>query len=536
MKRICAYTKGLSLFMVLAVLQICGALSMAQDDGPARPNIVLVMVDDMGYSDLGCYGASIIETPTIDRLAENGLRFSQFYNTAKCGPSRAALMTGLYPHQAGFRGLGHGVTIAEALAEAGYFTTMVGKWHLGSQPTRRGFDRYFGHLNGAVDYFSGQWRGNDNEGPAENHWRLNGEKFTEFPDDFYTTKNETDHAIRFIDQALKKEKPFFTYLAYNAPHYPLQAPKEAVMRYRGEFRDLGWDGLRQRRYENLQEMGMIDPEWELSPRPDYLPAWEALPQVEKDWEDVRMATYAAMVSLIDQNLKRLVDHLKKKGEWNNTLLLFLSDNGGCPFERTDDRRSRPWNEGTFWTLDAGWANVNNTPFRWYKRNQHEGGIATPMIVHWPEGLRTEPGAITHQPGHIIDIMPTVLEVAGADYPDTYDGRQIRSVEGRSLLPIFKGQKREPHDWLFFNFAGRNRAIRIGDWKLVSERRSHWELYNLKRDRTELNNLAEQKPALTESLRQFWHVVAEEVVHLSEGQRRSVTDSPPSFSDRWLTDR
>lgn len=520
----------------LALVFLWGGPAVAQQGDAPRSNIVVVMLDDLGYSDLGCYGASIIETPTIDRLAANGLRFSRFYNTAKCGPSRASLMTGLYHDQAGFRGLNHGVTLAEALGETGYFTAIAGKWHLGGRPTERGFDRYFGHLNGAVDFFTGLWRGNDNAGPAQNHWRLNGEPFDDFGDDFYTTRDETDYAIRFIDEALERGEPFFSYLAYNAPHYPLQAPRQTVMKYRGRFREVGWDRLRRRRYENLVEMGMIDSRWDLSPRPGYIPAWEELSESQKDWEDFRMATYAAMIEEVDRNLKRLVDHLKERGEWENTLLLLMSDNGGCAIERTDDRDAMPWEAGSFWTLDPGWANVNNTPFRWYKQHQHEGGTATPMIVHWPDGLETKPGAISHQPGHLIDIMPTLLEVAGGEYPDRYEDRDIRPAQGRSLLPIFRGERREGHDWLYFNFVGRNRAIHMGDWKLVSAERARWELYNLERDRTELNDLADEKPALARALRQLWHLVSERVARVPEGQRRPVGEGEPRINPGWITDR
>ncbi len=501
------------------LLGLCFLLSLITGNAGAAPaekpppNVVLMMVDDLGFSDLGCYGASIIETPTLDRLADEGLRFSQFYNTAKCHSSRVCLMTGLYCFQAGSSSLSRGATIAEVLRPAGYFTAMVGKWHLHDEPTDHGFTRYFGHLSGCTDFFRG-----------DKTFRLNGEKFTDFGDDFYTTDANTDYAVRFVDEAVQADKPFFLYFAHNAPHYPLQAPKELVEKYRGRFR-LGWDALRKKRYEKQIELGLIDPKWKLSPRPDYIPAWDDLSKKQKTWEDFRMAVFAAMIDRIDQNLARLIAHLKSRGVYENTLILFCSDNGGCPFERTRHvQEHTPWEPGSHLTYDVGWAHACNTPFRWYKQNQHEGGIASPLIVHWPAGLKTKPGSITHQSAHLIDVMPTLVELAGAAYPRKIQQRPIEPVQGLSLVPIFHGKTRKPHEWLYFQFS-TDRAIRQGDWKLASVKGARWELYNLAEDRTELNDLADEQPERVKELAALWHHVAEHVDRAPAKLRRPVADHP-----------
>jgi arylsulfatase len=473
----------------------------------------------------------------MDRLAQQGVRFTQFYNTGKCHSSRISLLTGLYTHQAGNRRIRRGATIPEVLQTAGYFTAMTGKWHLGGQPTNFGFDRYFGHLSGAVNFFTGQWQGNNQKGKKRNTWFLNGEKFTDFGDDFYTTRDETDYAIKFMNEAIAKDKPFFSYLAYNAPHYPLQAPKEAVMKYRGKFKKLGWDKLRKKRYQHMVEMGLIKSKWKLPERPDYVPAWDSLHPAQKDFEDLRMATYAAMIDRVDQNLSRIVKHLKEKGEWDNTLLLLFSDNGACPFDRTYSKHLKPWNEESFWCYDPAWAHVGNTPFRWYKRYQHEGGIASPMIAHWPEGLQAEPGSFVRQPSHLIDIMPTLVDVAGTSYPDPFK-RHTPPLPGSSLTPLLKNNQSdwEGHDYLYFNFGG-NYAIRRGKWKLVSAGRSQWELYNMQADRTETNDLSNERPNLTDELKSLWHRVAKEMDGAPKNQRQPVLDREPQFPvDRWVTPR
>ena len=477
-----------------------------------RPNIVLVMADDLGFSDLGCYGGEI-ETPTLDSLAANGLRFRQFYNTAKCHSSRICLLSGLYCDQAGNAKLSNAVTLAEVLGRAGYRTVMAGKWHLAGEPTDRGFERYFGHLSGATNFFTG-----------DDTFRIDGKPFNDFGEDFYTTDANTDFALRVLKETEASDRPFFLYLPYNAPHYPLHVKEEDFEKYRTRYNE-GWDAIRRQRYERQLKIGLIDSTSKLSDRPTYIPAWEELSDADKLWERERMAAFAGMVDCVDQNLGRVVSYLKDNGQFENTLFLFCSDNGACPFERTKGKQLRPWDPKSYWCYDTGWAHVGNTPFRWYKQNQHEGGISSPLIVHWPRGLKTEPGSFTSQPGHLIDFMPTLIDVAGATYPDEFNGRKITPVQGKSLLPIFQGQERSPHEWIYFVF-GKNRAIRKGDWKIVSANNGAWELYNITKDRSEMNNLVNSKPGKAKELITLWHTVAEDVDHLPKKSRGKVSGGPP----------
>lgn len=489
---------------------------------PPRPHIVLIMADDLGFADLGCYGSEI-ETPHLDQLANRGLRFSQFYNTAKCHSSRVCLLTGKYCFQAGNSKLDKAVTVAEALAADGYFTTMTGKWHLKDEPTDHGFQRYFGHLSGATNFFTG-----------DHTFRLNGQPWSEFDADFYTTDANTDFAIQFIDEGLKTGKPIFTYVAYNAPHYPLQAPEEDVRKYDGRYA-VGWDAIRQARYRRQLASGLVDPQFALSERPDYIPAWNELTSEEQDWETRRMAVFAAMVDRVDQNIGRLVEHLKQREMFENTLFLFCSDNGACPFERTRGKELDPWDPKSYWCYDVGWAHVGNTPLRWYKQNQHEGGISSPLIVHWPAGLSIEPGTITHQPGHLIDLMATCLDVAGTAVPTMEGGEPRAPIQGQSLRPIFEGQQRAGHPWLYFQFAD-NRAIRRGDWKLVSARGGRWELYNIAEDRSELHDLASEHPELVTELRALWHEVSENVDGTPKNLRKPVSERLKTFPPSSMTKR
>ena len=499
----------LLLFSLLAVIAFTPHGSAQQER--KRPNIVLIMADDLGFSDLGCYGSEI-RTPTLDGLANDGLRFSRFYNTAKCHSSRICLLTGLYCGQAGNQSMRHGHTIAEVLKNAGYFTAMSGKWHLDGEPTERGFERYFGHLSGATNFFTG-----------DKTFRLNGQPWSDFDKDFYTTDRKTDFALGFIDEARDSGKPFFLYLAYNAPHYPLQAPEEEVKKYIGKYSG-GWDQLRLQRHARLKEMGMVDKSWPLSPRPDHVRPWESLTQQEREWEDRRMATFAAMVDRLDQNIGRIVTKLKEQGTFENTLIMFCSDNGACPFERTRGKKKDPWDPESYWTYDTGWAHAGNTPFRWYKQNQHEGGISSPLVVHWPMGLKTEPGSITHQPGHLIDFMATCMDIAKATLPQSSPAvADQKPVQGKSLLPVFHGSNREPHDLLYFHFSN-NRAIVTADhWKLVSARGGPWELYHLTSDRTELRNLTSKHPDRVKQLRDQWHQIASNTDNLQQRQRKPVRD-------------
>ena len=466
----------------------------------ASPNIVLIMADDLGFADIGCYGSEI-ETPNLDRLAANGLRSTQFYNTAKCHSSRVALLTGLYCDQAGAEKLNRGATIAEVLGRSGYFTAMSGKWHLSKQPTDFGFDRYWGHLSGATNFFTG-----------DDTFRLNGKKWT-VPKTlngkpFYTTTAITDFAIDFLKEATASEKPFLLYTAYNAPHYPLQAPEAAVKKYQGAY-DGGWDALRLARHQRQLDSGLLPAKWKLSPRPDHVPAWDTLSADEQEWEADRMEVFAAMVDVLDENIGRIVGFLREKDILDNTLILFCSDNGACPFERTRGRYLKPWDPESYWTYDASWAHAGNTPFRLYKQNQHEGGISSPLIAHWPEGIKTKPGTITNQAGHLIDFMATFIDMTKATYPKEIGDRKIDPLQGRSLVPIFHGETRDPHETLYFKFQ-TDRALRQGPWKLVSAKLGKWELYNLDDDRTELTDLSEQYPERVATMAKEWFRIAKDV--------------------------
>lgn len=495
------YQSFMKRFASLLILLLLAPLLHADK----RPNIVLIMADDLGFSDIGCYGSEI-KTPVLDSLASDGLRFSQFYNTSKCHSSRVSLLTGLYCDQAGSNSLSRGTTIAEVLGNAGYFTAMSGKWHLSKQPTDFGFQRYWGHLSGATNFFTG-----------DNTFRLNGEEWnvpkTLNGRPFYATHAITDFAIDFLDEATTKEKdkPFLLYLAYNAPHYPLHAPEADVKRYDGLY-DEGWDKLRRTRHRKQLKSGLLPEKFKLSPRAPHVPAWKSLPESEKQWEADRMEVFAAMVDLVDQNIGRVVDYLKKKDLFDNTLILFCADNGGCPFERTRGRYLKPWDPKSYWTYDASWAQASNTPFRLYKQNQHEGGISSPLVVSWPTGLKTEKGGITRQPGHLIDFMATFIDLASAKYPKAVSERKIDPLVGKSLLPIFQGKERAPHDPLYFHF-GTDRALRSGPWKLVSAKLGRWELYNLDEDRTELNDLAAQHPGRVNAMAKEWFRIAKDTERL-----------------------
>mgnify|MGYP002624926825 CR=1 FL=1 len=322
----------------------------AAANAPARPNVVLVMVDDLGFSDLGCYGGEI-DTPNIDRLAREGMRFTQFYNTAKCETTRAALLSGLYHPEVKVGGLRNCLTLGEAMRLAGYTTLMTGKWHMSSTPIQRGFDRYFGHLSGSTNFFHG-----------DDTFRLDDEKFEVPREGFYTTDAFTDYAIEFVEQARTRspEKPFFLYVAYNAPHYPLQAWPEDIKKYRGKYLK-GWDSLRQQRYRKQLELGIIDPRRELSPRPENVRAWDDLSDEEQQVEDLTMAVFAAMVDRVDQNIGRLQKKLNEFGVAENTLFLLLSDNGGCPFQRTKDRSVPPGPAHSSWTYQEPWPTASTTP-------------------------------------------------------------------------------------------------------------------------------------------------------------------------------
>ncbi len=466
---------------------------------PPRPNILVILVDDMGFSDISCYGSEI-PTPHLDKLATNGLRFTQFYNTGRCCPTRASILTGLYPHQAGVGhmtddsgvpGYGgrlndHCVTIAEVLDDAGYFTAMSGKWHVGQSygvvPWKRGFQRSFNSPAGGFYYPNGKKDGLFLNG------KVLADDAPELPKNWYTTDLYTDYGMKFIDEALAAKKPFFLYLALNAPHFPLQAPADEIAHFRGKYM-IGWDKLREQRNARQKELGVVDTSWLLSPRPDRVQAWDALTAPEKDRFDNIMAIYAACVAHIDTAVGRLVAGLEQRGVLDNTLILFLSDNGGNAESGPKGRLegASPGAVGSTVFCGQSWATLENTPFRRYKHFNHEGGIATPLIVHWPAGV-TAHGELRQQPGHLIDVMATCVDLAGAKYPAKFHGHDILPMEGRSLVPAFTDQPIQ-RDALFWEHEG-NAAVRVGDWKLVRMgRKGPWELYDLKTDRTELHDLS-----------------------------------------------
>lgn len=512
----------------LATLILAVLLAGAAHAAPAKPNIVVILVDDMGFSDIGCYGSEI-PTPHLDRLAADGLRFTQFYNTARCCPTRASLLTGLYPHQTGvghmvqernapgYRGRlnDHCVTIAEVLHPAGYSTIFSGKWHVGQNhgvaPWNRGFERSLNAAAGGF-YFP--------DSPRTELF-LNGENVGrrggQLPEDWYSTDLWTDFAIRFIDEALADKKPFYLHLCHNAPHFPLQAPAEEIVKFRGKYQ-VGWDKLRAQRHAKQIALGIVAKSWPLAPRPADVKAWDSLEAAEQERFDHIMAIYAAVVSRMDASIGRLVDALAQRGVLDNTLLFFLSDNGGNAESGPDGKCNGqvPGDAQSDVFCGESWAVLENTPFRRYKHYTHEGGIATPLIVHWPARIKS-PGELRHQPGHLVDIMATCVDVSGAKYPDA----PILPMEGRSLVPAFDNQPIQ-RDALYWEHEG-NAAIRSGDWKLVRlGRNGAWELYDLKADRTEQRDRAAAEAGRAKELAAQWEAWAERThvkPYPSEGKKK-----------------
>jgi arylsulfatase len=538
--------------MMPAFIRCLAILLLAQASivhAAPRPNIVIIMSDDMGYSDLGCYGSEI-ETPTLDRLAANGLRYTQFYNTGRCCPTRASLLTGLYAHQAG---IGHmtdpggkpgyqgdlsrnAVTIAEALKPAGYRSYMSGKWHVASNlgpggdqsnwPLQRGFDRFYGTIIGAGSFYD-PWtltRGNQ---------AITPENDPEYqPEIFYYTHAISDHAVRYIKEH-DSDHPFFLYVAYTAPHWPMHALEEDVEKYKGRY-DAGYEAIRAARYRKMKELGVIDQDWPLSPAPA---EWSELSDEDRAWEARCMEVYAAMIDSMDQGIGHIVQALKDQGAYENTLILYLHDNGGCheamgrrrdrnpgvtgivpmgkdelqtrmiPERSRDGRPVRtghgvmPGPSDTYIAYGQSWANVSNTPFREYKSRSHEGGIATPLIAHWPAGISAQ-NELRHRPGHLIDLMATCIELSGAEYPETVGSHRIQPYEGLSLVPSF-AKDEYPERVLLFEHYSRA-AIREDKWKLVRlGGNQDWELYDLEKDRSELNDLAKTYPEKAKELAALW---------------------------------
>ncbi|MCM8537216.1 MAG: arylsulfatase [Lentisphaeraceae bacterium] len=473
-----------------------------------RPNIILVLVDDMGYSDLGAFGNEI-KTPNIDSLAAKGIKFTNFTNCAKCETTRTTLMSGRY-HTEVMKKPETAITIPENLGLAGYQNFMVGKWHVFDTPYTRGFDRFFGFLNGAVNFFTGE-----STKAGEWHWRIDDKPF-DIPKDFYSTTAFTDYANKFIEERDKK-KPFFMYLAHNAPHYPLQAPKEEVMKYRGKYKE-GWEVLRQKRFNRMKELDIIPQETQLSAPEANVRKWDSLSEEEKDWQDLKMATYAAMVDTVDQSVGKVINKLKEENIFENTLIIFLSDNGACPFERTTDitnsEKLMPWDPKSFHCYSHEWANACNTPWRMYKQNQNEGGIATSMIAHWPKGI-TVPGTFNRQRGHLIDFHATFRDLAGAKYPSEYKGNKIGPALGISLVPAFTGKERKEHDFIYQNFSNKYTALVMGKWKLVDRK----YLYNLENDRIESNDLSKSNPEKFKQMLTEWKKRDAELNKYSKKKRK-----------------
>ena len=493
--------RQICLLTALGVL-IADRLSLAETPSGSRPDIVLIMVDDLGFSDLGCYGSEI-PTPHLDQLANAGIRFTQFYNCAKCETTRATLLSGKYHHQVKIARLQNCQTIAEHLRPHEYRTLMTGKWHMDRTPLERGFQRYFGHLSGATNFFTG-----------DDTFLLDDQPFSVPANGFYTTDANVDYALEFLN-ASPLDQPLFLYVAFNAPHYPLQAPQSEVEKYRGKYK-IGWDEIRQQRFQRQRELGLFDAKVTPANRPEDVPAWNSLDAQQQDTQDLMMATYAGMIDRLDQAIGRLVAGLKDRGNWDNTLLIFLSDNGACPFQRTKPEtlaeKRLPWSADSYWTYDKGWAHACNTPFREYKQNQHEGGTRTPFFLHWPQQISAK-GTVVTEPAHLIDILPTLLDVATSTTestdPSTTGATHNTALPGISLIPALQGKWLQRAEPLFFTFYGKNNAIRFEQWKLVSKDFGPWELYDLSNDPTELNDIATSHPDIVSRMSHQWETWARE---------------------------
>ena len=524
--------------LLLTCLTVLAANSFSAEIKTSPPNIIVILADDLGFSDLGCFGSEI-STPNLDRMAAGGLRMTQFYTTPRCCPSRAALLTGLYPQQAGIgymmedRGLPgyrgelatNCLTIAEELRRANYHTAMVGKWHQShiafdgkkqlnyetnepfwddkhGWPLQRGFEDYFGIIHGVASYFDpfSLVRGNT---PV----RAEGTNF-------YFTDALTENAVADINRLAGGDKPFFLYVAYTAPHWPLQAPEKDIAKNRARYL-AGWDAIRTNRYQRQIELGVIDKSWALSPHDERVADWSNVK--DKEWEANRMATYAAMIEHVDVGVGKIFQSLREKGVETNTLVIFFSDNGGCAEVLEPDWYDLPSRTRAGRTIAAGnrdhavfagpetvwqsygvpWANVSDTPFLLYKHFTHEGGIVSPFIAHWPAVIQNG-GKISCQLGHVTDIMATAVEISGAKHPANLDGRVIQPLEGKSLLPVFEGRTRVQAAPVFWEHEG-NRAVRLQQWKLVARQGQDWELYNVEADRTEQKNLAATRPEIVKEL-------------------------------------
>lgn len=544
--------RNLYLLVAIIVLYSCNKETPKPNE-KERPNIVIIMADDLGYSDLGCYGGEI-QTPNLDAMAKSGIRFNQFYNASRCCPSRASLLTGKFPHQVGLDKNGQSLsqnsaTIAEILKENGYRTGMTGKWHLSetkeledheeqllwlshrkdssvfaplsSYPSNRGFEEHWGVIWGVVNYF-------DPFSLVHNE-----EEIEEVPDDFYITDFISDKSVDLIDEFSKDEKPFFLYVAHTAPHWPLHALPEDIAKYEGMYDD-GWDKLREERYKGLIEQGIIDPETAALAINESGKLWADNNQ--KEWEANHMEAHAAMIDRMDQGIGRLIEKLKEIGEYENTILLFLADNGASPergyppgFDRPGHTREgvevvysseeyiAPGDELTWGYLGDAWAGATNAPFRYWKKESFEGGNCSPFIIHWPAGLKGKENTINEGIGHVIDILPTCLELSGAEYPAEIEGMRTKTVEGRSLMPLINGEITATNDTLFWEHEG-GKALRMGDWKISALKDGDWELFNLAQDRTETNNLATELPQKVVEMETVWQETYNRVFPMNEGNK------------------
>ena len=504
----------LFVFLITGFLQLSG-----------KPNILLIMADDMGYSDLGCFGGEI-RTPSLDSLAENGIRFTNFYSENMCWVSRASMLTGIYHRTSLKEGAlhPHCLTLPEVLKENGYITGMMGKWHLAGKhtqnngkntvfPDMRGFDYFYGILGGASSFYApfGLKR---NRTPID-HEFMNVQ-------DYYFTNAMGKEAISFLKQS-PKEKPFLLYLPFTTAHWPLHAPENEIEKYRGKF-SAGWDVLRKKRLTRMKELGVIDQSVQLSPRHSKVPAWKN--ETHRAWQERRMEVYAAQVTIMDRVIGEVIEHLRESGQLANTLTFFTIDNGGChveyppgrkgdylPEKTRDGRPMKPGNlthimpgpEITYQSYGYGWANLSNTPYRLFKQYDHEGGIHTPMIAHWPKKIKTK-GSTNQTLSHLVDLVPTIIEATGITPPETSAGKKRIAWDGRSILPALFGKKQADPAVLFFHHA-RGKAIRTGNWKLVlnkdQKKRAKWELYDLSMDPNELNDLAERNPEKAHELAKLW---------------------------------
>jgi arylsulfatase A-like enzyme len=511
-RRLFTHACGAALAVAATALPFQTGAQTAPKPQPTRPNVIVILLDDVGFSDIGAFGSEI-PTPNIDALAKGGLSFTQFYNNARCSPSRAALMTGTYPHQAG---LGHlegvdipgsqglrsklldrVVTLAEVAKSAGYYTAMAGKWHMGIShdvgPWNRGFDHSLTSPFGEL-YFP------DQPQPLAQNVYIDGEKVPANSPrvgtgEWYSSDLYVDWQTRFFKQAEAEHKPFFLYMPFTAAHFPLMAPPEDVAKFKGKYLR-GWEAVRRDRFEKQKKLGIIPADAELPPALSGSYDWDKLTVADKDRFDTMMAVYAAVISRVDRAIGTLVERLKASGELDNTLILFMQDNGGNGESGPDGRlngQGKPGSAQSVVWAGMNWATLENTPFQYFKHYTEEGGISTPLIAYWPKGIGAKQrGTLVTTPGHLIDVMPTLVDVSGANYPKSFNGNAIIPMQGRSMVPAFSGQTLTRDKPIFWEHEG-NRAVRDGQWKLVARFEQPWQLFDMNKDRAEMHDLAAAQP-------------------------------------------